>query len=52
MKAGFQTGVGMRKKEDRLRDAAQIHLKLGELERYCEIMFELEEVGISSPLVL
>lgn len=36
-------GVGGRSKEDRIRDAAQLHLKTGNLQRYCELMVSLGE---------
>lgn len=36
-------GIGARSKEDRLRDAAQLHLKTGNIQRYCELMVELGE---------
>ncbi|XP_053398741.1 WD repeat-containing protein 17-like [Mercenaria mercenaria] len=39
----FGGGIGARSKEDRLRDAAEIHLKTGNIQRYCELMVELGE---------
>lgn len=37
-------GVGTPTKNDRLREAANIHIKIGEVQRYCELMVELGEV--------
>lgn len=34
----------MSKREDRIREAASIHAKIGQLQRYCELMVELGEV--------
>lgn len=34
----------MSKKEDRIREAANLHVKIGQLQRYCELMVELGEV--------
>lgn len=31
-------------KEERLKEAAEIHLRLGQIQRYCELMVELGEV--------
>lgn len=36
-------GIGGRSKEDRLRNAALLHLKSGNLQRYCELLVELGE---------
>lgn len=33
----------MNKKEDRIKEAASLHVKLGQLQRYCELMVELGE---------
>jgi hypothetical protein len=40
----FGGGIGAPSKEERLRDAAEIHLRLGQIQRYCELMVELGEV--------
>ena len=37
-------GLGAASKDDRLREAANIHIKIGEVQRYCELMVELGEV--------
>ena len=37
----YGVGIGAPKREDRLRDAAQLHLRVGNLQKYCEIMAEL-----------
>ena len=34
----------MSKREDRIREAASLHAKIGQLQRYCELMVELGEV--------
>ncbi|KAL3878905.1 hypothetical protein ACJMK2_031231 [Sinanodonta woodiana] len=39
----FGGGIGSRSKEDRLKEAAGIHIKLGNIQRYCELMVELGE---------
>lgn len=36
--------LGIHSKEDKLREAAKLHIKLGNIQRYCEIMVELGEV--------
>ncbi|CAG5133469.1 unnamed protein product, partial [Candidula unifasciata] len=37
----FGAGVGAPSREDRLTEAANIHIKLGNVQRYCELMVEL-----------
>ncbi|XP_062334611.1 WD repeat-containing protein 17 isoform X2 [Osmerus eperlanus] len=39
----FGGGIGAPSKEERLRSAAEIHLRLGQTQRYCELMVELGE---------
>ncbi|KAJ8335867.1 hypothetical protein SKAU_G00392090 [Synaphobranchus kaupii] len=39
----FGGGIGAPSKEERLKDAAEIHLRLGQIQRYCELMVELGE---------
>ncbi|XP_068043144.1 WD repeat-containing protein 17 isoform X3 [Anomalospiza imberbis] len=39
----FGGGIGAPSKEERLREAAEIHLRLGQIQRYCELMVELGE---------
>lgn len=41
----FGGGIGAPSKEERLKAAAEIHLRLGQIQRYCELMVELGEVG-------
>lgn len=41
----FGGGLGAPNREDRLRDAAKIHVRLGNLQKYCEILAELGEVS-------
>lgn len=41
----FGGGIGLPTREDRLREAAKIHIRLGNLQRYCELMVELGEVS-------
>ena len=40
----FGGGIGVPTKEERLKEAAQIHLRLGQIQRHCELMVELGEV--------
>ena len=35
----------MAKREDRIREAASLQVKIGQLQRYCELMVELGEVN-------
>ena len=39
-------GISAPRKEDRLRDAAGIHIKIGQIQRYCELMIELGQVCV------
>ncbi|XP_047668416.1 WD repeat-containing protein 17 isoform X1 [Tachysurus fulvidraco] len=39
----FGGGIGAPSKEERLKSAAEIHLRLGQIQRYCELMVELGE---------
>ncbi|KAK1791973.1 hypothetical protein P4O66_013194, partial [Electrophorus voltai] len=39
----FGGGIGAPSKEERLKAAADIHLRLGQIQRYCELMVELGE---------
>ena len=34
----------MSRRDDRLREAAEIHVKIGQLRRYCELMVQLGQV--------
>lgn len=40
----FGGGIGAPSKEERLKEAAEIHLRLGQIQRYCELMVELGQV--------
>lgn len=40
----FGGGIGAPSKEERLKNAAEIHIRLGQIQRYCELMVELGEV--------
>lgn len=40
----FGGGIGAPTTEERLKEAADIHLRLGQIQRYCELMVELGEV--------
>lgn len=40
----FGGGIGAPSKEERLQEAADIHLRLGQIQRYCELMVELGQV--------
>ncbi|XP_041358787.1 WD repeat-containing protein 17-like [Gigantopelta aegis] len=39
----FGGGIGAPSKDDQLREAANIHIRLGNVQRYCELMVELGE---------
>ncbi|XP_019390183.1 PREDICTED: WD repeat-containing protein 17 isoform X3 [Crocodylus porosus] len=39
----FGGGIGAPSKDERLKEAAEIHLRLGQIQRYCELMVELGE---------
>ncbi|XP_036619356.1 WD repeat-containing protein 17 isoform X4 [Trichosurus vulpecula] len=39
----FGGGIGAPSMEERLKEAAEIHLRLGHIQRYCELMVELGE---------
>ena len=47
----FGGGIGAPTKEEILREAAEIHLRLGQIQRYCELMVELGEVRCCSSKV-
>lgn len=36
--------LGSSAKEEKLRKAAQVHIRVGNVQRYCELMVELGEV--------
>lgn len=40
----FGGGIGAPSKKETLKEAAEIHLRLGQVQRYCELMVELGEV--------
>ena len=40
-----RAGRMMAKREDRIREAASLQVKIGQLQRYCELMVELGEVN-------
>ena len=44
----FGGGIGAPSKEERLKEAADIHLRLGQIQRYCELMVELGQVVVRS----
>lgn len=48
----FGGGIGAPSKEERLKEAAEIHLRLGQIQRYCELLVELGEVLIITNTVL
>lgn len=43
--SSFGGGVGSMSRESRLREAAKIHIQLGNLQRYCELLVEVGEVS-------
>ena len=48
----FGAGLGAPSKDERLREAADIHIRLGSVQRYCELMVELGQVRCSSDTLL
>ena len=38
-------GMGSSSKDDQLNAAAELHIRLGNVQRYCELMVELGNVG-------
>ena len=42
----FGAGVGAPGKEERLQGAAAIHIRLGNKQRYCELMVEMGKVWV------
>ena len=43
----FGAGLGAPSKEERLREAADIHIRLGNVQKYCELMVELGQVRLA-----
>ncbi|CAH1777058.1 unnamed protein product [Owenia fusiformis] len=43
VKMSRSSGIGAPKKEDQLREAANMHIRLGNIQRYCELMVDLGE---------
>ena len=41
----MSTFTGTQKKHDKLNEAANIHIKIGHIQRYCELMVEMGEVS-------
>jgi hypothetical protein len=41
----FGALTGSRSNDDRLLEAADIHIKLGNISRYCELMIQLGQVA-------
>ena len=48
--SSFGGGVGSMSRESRLREAAKIHIQLGNLQRYCELLVEVGEVSKAVPV--
>ena len=40
------------KREDRIREASSLHAKIGQLQRYCELMVELGEVRSTTSKII
>ena len=38
-------GIGAPTREERMKEAANLHIKTGNIQRYCELMVELGQVG-------
>ena len=43
---GKSGGLGSTSKEERLMTAANLHIRLGNVQRYCELMVELGHVSV------
>ena len=41
-------GIGAPTKEERMKEAANLHIKTGNIQRYCELMVELGQVTLCS----
>lgn len=41
----FVSAIGQPTKEEQLREAAKIHIRIGNIQRYCELMVDLGEVS-------
>ena len=39
-------GIGAPTKEERMKEAANLHIKTGNIQRYCELMVELGQVTL------
>ena len=39
-------GIGAPTREERMREAASLHIKTGNIQRYCELMVEMGQVGV------
>lgn len=50
-KLGGRGAQSSRLREEKVREAARLHMKLGEVQRYCELMVELGEVRSGSNLI-
>ena len=42
---GGRGGFSSRRREEKVKEAARLHMKLGDMQRYCELMVEVGEVG-------
>ena len=43
----FGQGLGAPSREDKLKEAAKIHISLGNVQRYCELQVELGQVSVT-----
>ena len=43
----FGSGSSRHREERLLREAANLHIKLGQMQRYCELMVEVGEVSVT-----
>ena len=43
-------GTGSHRRNDQLKAAASIHMKIGQIQRYCELMVEVGEVELNNEL--
>jgi len=48
----FGTGIRAPTRHEQLNDAANIHIKLGNVQRYCELMIELGQVLLTFIIII
>jgi len=45
----FGAGIGAPTRQEQINEAAAVHMKLGNVQRYCELMIELGQVLCAFP---